>query len=283
MSLLGGVFGPSTSDVSSSTSYPPWYESAAQQAIGMAGKIARQPYQRYGGPRVAPFTQAQRGAMATTRRAGDIAVRAQGMTRDVYDTGWDAKAAGRYMNPFVSKAIAPAIRTINEAAAVDAIGTRAGMIGQGGRGAFGDARTGILETGIEEARLRGVGDVAARGYAQAYESGRSAFEAEQNRRLAAAGQYGTQAGRQAQIAAQHFGMGTAEQRADQAQMDVDYADFIEQRDWKQSRLAPLLAALGAVRIPSTTESQTPGTSIGQQAGGLGLATAALASMYFGGG
>src|SRR5690606_20529757 len=130
----------------------------------------------------------------------------------------------------------------------------AGMIGQGGVGAFGGARAGILAGENQEARLRAI----AAAEADAYERARSAFETEQDRLLRT---------------------GTLEQAQDQRSLDVAYSDFLEQRDWLQRHLDAYIRALGG--SPSgPTGQEVPTASPAQQIAGLGLAAAGAYKTFF---
>ena len=98
--------------------------------------------------------------------------------------GWNAAQRDRYMSPYIEGVIDPTIRRINEEAQLNAIGGRYGQTSTGGVGAFGDARTAMLEGQMEEARLRGVKDATGEGYASAYESALAAYDRDRASRLA---------------------------------------------------------------------------------------------------
>lgn len=284
-----GVFGGGKQETKTRQQIPAYMRRAGERAVGIAGEIADQPYQPYRGRRVAGLSPQENRARRLAGINSDfprIMVR-QGfdMARQTGGTRWDQDQAQRYMNPFIEQALNPAIRRLNEEAQQNAIAGRAGMVQGGGVGAFGDARTAILEGQMEESRLRGVGDVLSQGYAQAYESGRGAFEDEQARRLRAADLMGTQGGRFSAVkGAEIAGLmeaGAMGRDVRQRQLDTDYQDFQEERDWQQRGLDAYVQALSGP-APTTTTTQAPGPSGAQQAIGLGLGGYGLYKMFFDG-
>lgn len=66
--LFNGSPPPATTTYgSTSTSLPPWLENYFQGMVGRANVVAGEPYQPYGGPRVAGFNADQNSAFATVR------------------------------------------------------------------------------------------------------------------------------------------------------------------------------------------------------------------------
>lgn len=219
---MGFLFGGGDQETTTKTELPKFVQDFSNEAFDRARGIANQPYTRYTGTRVAgptasqqmanqqaqqqfqtPLEMVQAGFDRTQTLANksmqDSPIAREGMKWIEQGAGlanragnarWTDQSADRYMNPFLQGALDPVIRRINEEAQQNAIGTRAGQIMSGGEGAFGDARTGVLEGQLEEARLRGIGDTMASGYRDAYDRALAEWGNTQNRRLAAGGLLG---------------------------------------------------------------------------------------------
>jgi len=222
----------------------------------------------------------QQSALANAGKSGEMVQSGFDVAQDVAGKSWNAETSQQYMNPYIEQALDPVIRRLNEESQQNAIGTRAGQISQGGVGAFGDARTGVLEGEIEESRLRGIGDTLATGYANAYESARTGFEQEQARRLQAGDLMGVQGGRYGATGAGQFAMGESAQANEQASLNVAYQDFLEQRDWNARGLNYYIQALSGTPSGGTSTTEAPGPSASQQAVGLGVTAAGLYNMFY---
>ena len=286
---MGFLFGGSKEKTSTESTLPPYVKEAGKKAVGLATDLAEQPYTPYTGARVAGQTQNQKRAEGQAwknfAQPQDMITSGYALARKVGDRAWSPQAAERYMNPFVESALDPAIRRINEEARQNAIGTRAGQIIGGGVGAFGDARTGVLEGELEEARLRGVGDTLATGYANAYDRAQQAFESENDRRLRAADLMGTQGGRfratSSSGIADLASTGLQKQGQQQRSLDTAYGDYLEGRDWKGRGLNYYISALNGIPFEQKqTSSGNTGASPAQQLVGAGIAGAGLYNAFF---
>jgi hypothetical protein len=264
------IFGGSNNKSESKTELPNYVTEGGKAAVGIAKDIANQPYTPYPGPRVAPMRGNEKMAYDVARNTrGDARKMVSsgfGLARDIGTGNWDATKA---MNPFTDAVI----KRINEQAAQDAIGARAGIVGQGGVGAFGDARTGVIEGQLEEGRLGAIGAA----YADEYNKARDAA-------LRSADLMGVSGGRFGAVTSGEIGdlgrTGATQRGVGQASLDAAYQDFLEQRDWAQRGLNAYTQALTGTPFDRTTTSETPSPSAAQQVVGLGVAGAGLYSMFF---
>lgn len=265
--------------------YPSWIVEPSKEAIDVARGIAEQPYVPYEDQRVAGPSLDQFYAHELARRGYAAPIKAittAGRTgAEIAGEEWSPEAAQQYMNPFIEAALDPTIRRINEEAMQNAIAGRAGMIGQGGVGAFGDARTAMLEGEIEEARLRGVGDVLGRGYAEAYQTGLAAWQADQARKLEGARLQMDAGTRGAVIKAQKFqdlmATGAIQREIAQKNLDVEYENYLEQRDWNQRGLDAYIRTLSGVPFPTKQKGEESKSDLASTITGYGaLAISAIA-------
>jgi hypothetical protein len=103
------------------------------------------------------------------------------------------------MNPYVSEALAPAMEDLRVQSARLQQQGDADVISQGGRGAFGGARSGIEAAERQERTQEEMSAMLSEGYRQAYDRAQQAFAEDERRRLAASGRLGGLAGTGADI------------------------------------------------------------------------------------
>jgi len=262
---------------------PAWLESGSKEAVGMARGIADRAYEGYGGQRVAGLSENEKLASEMARGLGS---NAQYFDRGATALGGiksmeNADLSG-YMNPYRENVLNNAQRGLNrqfESQRSDLARTSSM------RGAFGGGRQTALQSGLDRAQLESTGDMWAQGYDQAFQNAQSAFQAEQDRKIAEAGAFGSlgaQAiGSGAQATAALAGTGATERSIDQAQADFDYGQFLERRDWDVTNLEPLLAALSTV--PHSTTQTTTNKSKGSALSTLVGAATTLGGAYLTGG
>jgi hypothetical protein len=188
----------------SQTNLPEYAEPYVTGLMERAETASLNPYEAYGGPRLAGFDpnttagfdaitqRAQSGTPAAftnaesalTNVAGSAPLEQQAQFGDVAsftDTG----VAEQYMNPYVSNVLDAQKARLNENFAEQQLGREAQALNAG---AFSNSRRGVQE-GIAERELnRQLNELDAQGLAAAYQSGANIFGAEQaqdaaNRRL----------------------------------------------------------------------------------------------------
>jgi len=175
-------------ETTTETSIPQWLESGSRQAVSMGQDIANRPYEAYEGEAVAGFAENEQQAydLASNEAGaweGDIgAARSQLEGVETFDQ-FDQEA---YMNPFIQGALDPVAREQN----LRFEKNRSTLRGeQGMRNAFGNSRSGMMESELSRANEQNIGDIYSKGYAQAFDTGQQAWQADQDRKLATAGAY----------------------------------------------------------------------------------------------
>jgi hypothetical protein len=256
-------------------------EKAKAQQVGAA-------YQPYTAPQLAPFTEAEKAAMSgiqaqTTGLAGTDVAQAQpyfaGAKTAVEGLGqqFTGDVAQQYMNPYQQavtdqakkKAIEDYERVTVPQLAAQAIAQQP----------FGGSRQAITEGLAREGLADRLSEMQEKGLASAYAQGQKAFELQKNRELQQAQQLTAlgqtipnQALRDLAIQQQ---LGEQERQMQQQALDLDKAQFLEEREFPTRALQEYSALVrGFPFQPSTytasTEYQaTP--SLAQQLLGLGAA------------
>jgi hypothetical protein len=237
-----------------STSYaPPGYISdAGQFAVGRGKEIANRPYTPFEGTRVAGLspneqlgTQMATGAALSgdSRRYLD---KAGALTDEAAGSTWNSETAKKYMDPYIGGVVDQALKKENEAYS----GRQAALKANSAKvGAFGGDRATLLESAETGRHLDTVGDITSKGYSQAYGQAVNTWMSDNQRRLQSADAYRAVGGDIANLNSSQITdllrTGQTGRLLEQADLDFDYQQFIENRDWSVNNLQPLLAAMGA--------------------------------------
>lgn len=230
-SLLGGSSGPSG----------PYrgYRKDVKRAVGRAETLSNRPYQAYTGQRVA-------GLSGNERMAGNLARDYDSVTRPYLDrlsgyTQFDPGALSQYENPYLDRVLEARRRVIGEE-----FGRQSADLSrrQSAMDAFRTGRSDLARSRLEEARMRALDEAEAEARAGAFQTALGAYQNQQ--RLGATtdlGALGTALqARNNQIGALAATGGT-ERGINQAQLDFDYGQFLEGRDWDVNNFGILLDAL----------------------------------------
>lgn len=263
---------------------PSWVEGASRQAIGLGQQIAGQEYKPYEGQRVAGLSQNEQMGMELARDSVGIASpyydEAAALTRRGSQQFKDANISD-YINPYIKSALDPAAREIKEQGLrqAEALNSRASSMD-----AFGGSRAALMQSENYEKTIQGVKDLYGEGYAKAYESGVNIWGQERTRDLMAAGRI-QDIGTAFQNAAQTdistlMATGATDRGIQQAMLDFDYQQFIEERDWGFRSLGALISALegtkGSYTTTQTTESEQKGGGLAQA---IGIGAALVGAFY----
>lgn len=249
---------------------PAWVEQGSADAVGRARALANRPYQGWEGQRFADLSdQEQQGIDLWDQGSGDynrFLDRAE-TEADRASTSWLDADRDAYMNPYIEGALEPALRGTREEMAQSWRDTGA-QAAQAG--AFGGARSTLMQTEVQNRGMQQLGDIRAQGMAAAYESARQAFDSDRSAAARAVEQFrslGAQG--QQQLATQVEGLmatGGLKRDLEQAGLDFDYGQFAEARDWDVNNLSNLVNTLASVPYSTTQtgtmNSQTTNTSSG---------------------
>lgn len=268
MSALDLIFGAQTApEVSqkdiSSTSLPSWYQKWLNQTLGKASSVANEPYQTYGGPRIAPTsgdttaaydaTRANVGAFDPTLQQGI------GYTGNA-GSGFNEDEFNSYMNPYVS-------------GVVDRIGTLAGRNLSENllpavndsfirSGQFGSSRN--ADFTLRALRDTNESALAAQNQAlaQSHDSAMQAYGQGRDRQLNAGNQLGSLAqlgqGMGLADASALQSIGQAQEDKTQQSLNLGYQDFLEQRDYPRNQVDWFSSILRGYNPGTTTTSTSTG-------------------------
>jgi hypothetical protein len=268
---LGSLFGGKKKQKNTSsqeTTIPSWLRPSVEplykQSASIAQQIASQPYQRYGGQRVADINPGMRTAI--TGIQGNVnnpmLNASKGYTSDVL--------SGKYMqgNPYLQDVINKSTKDITSSFQKSALPQMQSNLAR--QGAFGGSGWSQANRDINEGFAESLADTISNLRYQDYGQERGYMDQSSGR---AADLSQIDLGNlQAALSASDI-----DRQRQQQQMDVDYGDFTEQRDWLFRALQGLQGGLGNVEglygKTGTTSGSGGGNllgSLGQLAGGAGM-------------
>lgn len=257
--LSAGSAGPSTVNTNK--------KKATNLLLGRASAIADRPYTPYTGQRVAGLSgnEQQASALARTGTAD---------TRRLYDKSESAIDASTKafnkdnLEPYLSPYRDSGIQKEN-----DVYDREKSSLLNSKAGAWGGDRSAFQESELTRQHMGAIGDINA----QAYKDATNAFFADSDRQQRAAQAYESVGGDIAQLNRSQIqdlmATGGIERTLNQADLDFNYQQFVENRDWDITNLEPLLRALG----PTGQPNQSP--SGANTAAAIGAA-ATIAGAYF---
>ncbi len=240
---------------------PDYMVQGSERAVQMATDRTNQAYEQYGGQRIAGLSENEQRGMEGFRgeqgRYDQDFDKARGAL-DSVSSFTDEGVAEKYMNPYIEGVLQPMARRRDRAfgESMAELKRTSGM-----RGAFG-GRSRVSESLLEQSNQEGMDDLYASGYGTAFDKATQLHGREQDRQLALSGEYGANAQRQAdtnnQALRNLMESGFVDRTVEQSNLDFQYMEHLEERDWDVNNLNTLVQTLAAV--PSESGSTTTQTT-----------------------
>lgn len=219
----------------------PWLTEASQKGLSRSEELSNRPYEAYEGARIAPLTTNQESAISKAAtgygRANDTLTSAERRIEGLGGRTFDADTARQYMNPYTEAALNPALREQKQAylGQLSSIGGRAASMN-----AFGGDQSQMAKSRLERNYLTSVGDMKARGMADAFDRGRAGFESDQSREMQVASALRGVGGDFANLTSAQVSdlmrTGALQQMVNQMGIEANYRDYVEERDWEKNNL-----------------------------------------------
>lgn len=163
-------------DTSKTSTLSPWAGDYITNFLGQGAALANAPMQTYGGPLTAGASNLQQQGFA-----GISDVAAAGYQPATFTSGtFDAAAANKYMNPYLTAALQP---QIDEARRQSQITQQQNASKMTQAGAFGGSRQAIMDAETQRALGANLANITGTGYNTAYDKAMAQFNAEQGRGL----------------------------------------------------------------------------------------------------
>ena len=282
-----------TNQTVTQTSIPDYAKPYVERMLGKAEATINQPYQAYGGERIAGFTPMQQQAQQSmanlqpaqqlgtaTQMAGIAGLGSLGAGQQYQQMATNPYAMQAYMSPYVENALAPQMREAARQSDIMGQQNQARAVQQG---AFGGSRSAIVEAERQRNLGQQQADIYGRGMQSAFEQARQAQQFGADLGLRGFGQAGQMAGTLGQLGQTQFGqqkdviqgqasMGQQQQALEQQRLQQQYQDFLNQRAYPQQQLAYMSDMLRGLPLSQSTQAmyQAPPSMV-SQLGGLGLA------------
>lgn len=271
------------------TSIPEYARPYVERMLGKAEAVSSQPYQAYGGERIAGFSPLQQQAFqgvrnlqpsqqlgTATQMAGLAGLGSMRAGQNYQNMATDPGSIQQYMSPYIQNALAPQMDEIRRQAGITGQ-QQAGQAVQ--QGAFGGSRHGL----VEAENTRNMADLQNRTYGAGMQNAfQNAQQAQQfgstlglqglGQGLQAAGQLGQlgnmQFGQQKDIMQGQMTAGAQQQALEQQRLSQQYQDFLTQRGYPQQQLSYMSDMLRGLPISQSTQQvyQAPPSTTAQLAG-----------------
>jgi hypothetical protein len=272
----GGGQSQPTNTTQTTTTIPEYARPYVERMLGKAEAFSETPYQAYGGQRIAGFTpmqeQAFQGAAnlapaqqlgVGTQLAGLGGLGGLGAGQQYAQQATNPYAMQSYMSPYMENALAPQMR---EAARQSAIQGQQNQAQAVQRGAFGGARSAIVEAERQRNLGQQQADIYGRGMQTAFEQARQAQQFGADLGLRGYGLAGQMAGTLGQLGQTQFGQqqgaiqaqaaaGAQQQAQAQQGLSQAYQDFLTQRGYPQQQLSFMSDILRGVPLGQQTQVQ----------------------------
>ena len=278
----------------SQTTIPEYAQPYVERMLGKAEAFTEAPYQAYGGERIAEFSPLQQQAQQATanlapaqqlglgtQMAGISGLNAMNAGQNYMGMATNPYATQAFMSPYMQNALAPQMQEAIRQSEIMGQQNNAKAVQQG---AFGGARTGIVEAERQRNLSQNLSNIYGTGMQNAFQQAQQAQQfgstlGLQGNQAAlqgaqALGQLGqTQFGQQKDIINAQTNMGAQQQALNQQKLQQQYQDFLTQKAYPQQNLAFMSDILRGAPLGQQTQSQytAPTPSTASQVAGLGLA------------
>jgi hypothetical protein len=268
--------------------------------------INQNPYQNYGGQRIAEFNPTQQNAfqeainrqsasqmapatgLAAASGMGSLGIAGQmaGAGQQYANQATNPFAQQAYMSPYIQNALQPQLEEMQRQYAITGAQQKATAAG---RGAFGGSRDALMRAENERNKNMAMNQAIGSGYQDAFKAAQQAQQFGANLglqgyqgALSGLGQVGqaastlgqlgqTQFGQESALNAERQKIGAVQQAQAQQGLDLGYQDFLRQKNYPYQQLAFQSDMLRGLPLSQSARSiyEAP-PSMGSQLGGLGM-------------
>ena len=303
----GGGSSNQTSQQTTTQDLPEWAKPYAQDVLSK-GKaltdISQNPYQAYGGNRIAGFSDLQnqsfQGAqnMQPSQQLGMGTNAAVGAglgglnVANQATTGGFQNQVGGYMNPYMNQILAPQLAEANRNYDIGATKQQSAATQAG---AFGGSREAIMAAENERNRNTGLNQIYGQGLNTAFTNAQNQYNANLGNQIQGYGMLGNAANTLGNLGQQQYTQnmginalqnqyGGQQQAQQQKGLDTAYNDFLTQKNYPYQQLSYMSNLIRGTPMGMNSTSQVyqaPPNMLGQL-GGLGLGAYGLSRMAGGG-
>jgi hypothetical protein len=237
-----------------------WAGPYVTDMLGKGRALANLPYTPYMGPLTAGSSALQNQAFSGL---ANLTMPTAAQTTFTPGSFTTAGTAQNYMSPYLAASLEPQLAEARRQADISRV-QQAGRLTKAG--AYGGGRQAIMESELDRNLTRNLADITGRGYQTAYEQAQNQFNAEEARRMAAAGQaqqYGLQA------LQQQLGAGATQRGIEGEGIAADIAQFEQERDYPYKQVQYMQSLLQGLPLETQSYSYQEPTGLSQLMGGAG--------------
>ena len=313
----GGGGPPPASQTVTQTSIPEYARPYVENMLGKTEALTdidKNPYQAYGGQRIAGFSPLQERTfqdvanqttagqlvpatgLAAASGMGSLGTAGQmGMAGQQYaQQATDPYAQQAYMSPYIQNALQPQLQEMQRQYGITGAQQ---MATAAGRGAFGGSRDALMRAENERNKNMAMNAAIGSGYQNAFQAAQQAQQFGANLglqglqgSLAGYGQAGQAAGTLGQLGQTQFGqqqainaarqqVGAVQQAQSQQGLDLAYQDFLKQRNYPYQQLAFMSDMTRGLPLSQAAQQvYTAPPSAASQLGGLGMSALGIYGM-----
>jgi hypothetical protein len=304
----GGSSQPTDTKQTQVTELPEWAKPYAKDILSKGSALTdvnANPYQTYGGARVAGFSPLQTQAMTNaqnmrTPEQGQVGTALSAISGlgglnvagKANPQGFQNEVGG-YMNPYLQYSLAPQLAEANRQ--YDISGTKQQSAATQA-GAFGGSREAIMAAENERNRNMGLQNIVGQGYNTAFGNAQNQYNQNLGTQLQGFGLANTAGGQLGNLGGQQFqqgmdinklqsGYGAMQQAQQQQGLDIAYQDFQNQRNYPYKQLGYMSDLLRGTPTGSSsvTNMYAPPANVAGQIAGLGIGAMGLSKFMAEGG
>jgi len=280
MGILSSIFGerpsaPQTGGFTVGAEIPkelaPYYKDILGKSQALYDESVAQGYKPYTGPSIAEFTpeqqQAFTGISGLQGQQAPVYQEAMGMTRDAA-APITTEEITEYMNPYQQAVVDIEKREATkqyQSQVVPQLAAKAAMTQP-----FGGSRQGILEGMAADTQQRLLGDIQAKGSAQAYQDAVNLLTEQRGRTGSGAGQLATMGSNLFKSQLGEIGalqtVGEEKQQLTQQALNEAYGQYLKEQEYPYKQLGRYQSVVTGAPIQGTTyvPPTPPGPTVGQQ-------------------
>jgi len=292
----GGGGSPAATTTTATQDLPDWAKGPAQDVLAKGTALTdinQNPYQAYGGNRIAGFTDLQNQSFANAKNMSVAPQIGQGSTLAAgaglggvnvagqANTQGFQNQMGGYMNPYMNQILAPQLAEANRNYDIGATKQQSAATQAG---AFGGSREAIMAAENERNRNTGLNQIYGQGMNNAYNQAQQQYNQNLQNQLAGYGLASQAAGQLGQLGQtqyqQNMGItglqnqyGVQQQQQNQQALSQAYNDFLTQKNYPYQQLSYMSNLIRGTPMGMNTASQVyqapPSTAQNLTALGMG--------------
>jgi len=300
----GGNKTPKSTTQTVVSDVPEYARGYVKETLAKGMELTNQPYEAYGGNRLAGFSDLQNQSFTGAQNLG-VSPQIGQATDYATQSGqyspvgqqYTGSNVNQYMNPYLQGALAPQLR---EAATAGMMAQQQNASKAVGMGAFGGSRGALQQSLTEKNTMQNMADINARGYSDAFNQAANMFNIDQQRRIQEA-QFGNQARLSAaqqlgQLGQLQFNQGLSaaelqnkfgaqQQGQTQRGLDIAYDDFNREKNFDYEQIMRKSDLLRSVPSGSSSTTSMYGSnpSTAQNLAATGMAAYGASRLFARGG